>query len=111
MKCPHGQLCARLTDRLRRDDPNSFAYLHHIASGEIAAITHGAYPTLELACEYRTDLNPLDTSIFNALDSILINDRIARHKDVAIVRINNILGGYSPKHALTERFDDFTALY
>ena len=64
VKRPHRQLCARLPNRLRSNDPDRFAQFDELASGEIPSITHRANAPTAFAGEDRANLqlfhaNPL----------------------------------------------------
>src|SRR5207237_6423509 len=51
----HGELRARLADRLRGDDADRVADLAHLAGGEERAVAGLAYADLRLALEHRAD--------------------------------------------------------
>src|SRR5256885_6325554 len=46
------ELRARLTDGLRRQNPDGFAQIHHVHGGEVAAVTHTTHAALRLAGEH-----------------------------------------------------------
>ena len=54
------QLCARLTDGLRRDDADYFALLHHATGGEVAAVALRTDALLRFAREDGADLDAFD---------------------------------------------------
>ncbi len=56
----HGELGARLADRLRRDDADRLAHVDRRAAGEIAPVAQPADAVLGLAGEHRADLHLLD---------------------------------------------------
>ena len=56
----HGELRARLADRLRRDDADRFAEVDRRAAGEIAPVAGGADAVLRLADQHGADLHLLD---------------------------------------------------
>ena len=55
---PHGQLRARLADRLRRDHADRLADLHQPAGGEVAPVAHPADTLAGLAGHDAADLDP-----------------------------------------------------
>ena len=55
----HGELGARLADRLRRDDADRFADVDRRAAGEVAAVAGGAATGPQIAGQRRADLDRL----------------------------------------------------
>jgi hypothetical protein len=56
----HGQLRARLTDRLRGDDADSFTDVDRRAARKVTAVAGSADAGLDFAGQRRTDLDRLD---------------------------------------------------
>ena len=54
------KLGTRLTDGLCGNDADGLAELHHLGSGEVAAVALLTYAVAALACEDRTYLDSLD---------------------------------------------------
>src|SRR5690606_1228829 len=57
---PHGQLGARLADRLGSDDPDRLANVHQLAGGQRPAVAGGADAELGLAGQHAADRDRLD---------------------------------------------------
>src|SRR5439155_25760781 len=74
---PQRELRARLTDRLRGQNADRFAEVHHVHRGEVAAVAHAAYTALGLAREHGADLHRLDPRILDGLRG-LFDDELAR---------------------------------
>ena len=64
----HGELGARLADRLGGDDADRLADVDRRAAGKIAAVAGGADAVLGLAGEDRTDLDLLDAGGHDLVD-------------------------------------------
>ena len=64
----HGELRARLADRLRGDDADRLAHIDRRAAGEIAAVALAADAVLGLAGQHRADLHRLDAGRLDRLD-------------------------------------------
>src|SRR5437867_3045984 len=112
---PQGQLRARLADRLRGQNPDRFAEVHHVHRGEVAAVAHPAYATLRLARQDRADLHRLDARILDGLRGLL-SDQLARFDQhfrpavfVELVWIHHLFERYAADDALAQRLDDVFA--
>ena len=68
MEGAHGELGARLADRLRRDDADRLAHVDARAAGKIAPVAGGADAVLGLAGEHRADLHLLDAGAHDRVD-------------------------------------------
>jgi hypothetical protein len=65
----HGELRARLADRLRRDDADRLAHVDRRAAGEIAPVALAADAVLGLAGQHRADAHLLDAGgLLDGLD-------------------------------------------
>src|SRR5581483_673832 len=64
----HGELRARLADRLRRDDADRLADIDRRAAGEVASIALGADAALGLAGQHRADADRLDVGLLDLLE-------------------------------------------
>ena len=69
----HGQLGARLADRLGGDDADRVAQLGQFAGGQVAAVTVGADADLSLALEHRTHRH--DEAFLVAVDLVDLADK------------------------------------
>ena len=69
----HGELGARLADRLSGDDTNRFAHIDRRAAGKIAPVAGAAHAVLGLAGQHRTDAQLLHARIGDLLDFRLLS--------------------------------------
>src|SRR5439155_9930499 len=113
---PQGQLRARLADRLRGQNPDRLAEVHHIHRGKVAAVAHPAHAALRLARQDRPDLHRLDARILDGLRGLL-DDELAgfdQHLGPAVfiklVWIHHLFECYATDDALAQRLDDVLAL-
>ena len=105
----HGELRARLADRLRRDDAHGLAHVDGRAAREVAAIALGADAVLGLAGEHRTDLHFLNAGGVDRLDVPFLNHLAGGHDHLA-VRGLQILGGGAAENARRQRRDDLAGV-
>ncbi len=105
----HGQLRARLTDRLRRNDANRFPHVHRCAACQIAAIAGAAHAALGFAQQRRSDLHLGHSRRFNACH-VRFGQQMARsHHDFAGLGIDHIHQHGAAKDTLAERHDGVAA--
>ena len=102
----HGELRARLADRLRGDDAHRLAHIDRSAAGEIAPIALAAAAAGRLAGEHRADLHLLHAGIDQPLDVLLLEQRRVRHQHFVARRIAHVLGRGAAEDAARQRGDD-----
>ncbi len=106
----HGELGARLADRLRGDDAHRLADVDLRAAGQIAAVALAADADLGLAGQHRADTQLLDAGLVDLLDADFV-DQLARLDDqVAVQRIDDVVERRAAENALAERLDDVAAV-
>ncbi len=109
MECSHGQLSARLTDGLRRDDTHRFTQLHQTTRREVASVALGANAALGLARENRTNLDLVDAGLFDLLRHFF-RDFLARFDDRRIADdIHDVIQRHATDDSLAERNHDLVA--
>src|ERR1700752_4482762 len=108
---PQGQLRARLADRLRGQNADRFAEVHHIHRREVAPVAHAAHPALRFTRQHRADFHRLDPRILDGLRGLL-DDQLPglyQHLGPAIliqlVRIHHFLECDAAHNALAQRLD------
>src|SRR5439155_8057854 len=69
---PHGELRSRLADRLRRDDADRLAQVHHVTAREVAPVAPDTDPLPRLAGEHGADLHALEAGLFDLGDLVLV---------------------------------------
>ena len=67
----HGELRARLADRLGGDDADRFADLDHLAAGQVAAVAAAADAATGFAGQTRADLDLLDAGFLNRVRQLV----------------------------------------
>ena len=105
----HGELGARLADRLRRDDADSLAHVDGRAAGEVASVAGAADAVCRLAGENRTDLHLLDTGGGDRLDVPLLDHRALGH-DHAAGLVDQVLSRGAAEDAGGQRRDDLAGI-
>ena len=78
MERAHGELRARLADRLRGDDADRLAHIDRRAAGEIAPVALAADARLGVAGQHRTDAHLLHAGGDELLDMRLLEQRAVR---------------------------------
>ena len=106
----HGQLGARLADRLRGDDADRLADVDRRAAGEVAPVAAAAHAGLGLAGQHRADLDLLDAGALDLLDLLLLDQLAGRDQHLAGDRIGDVDRGAAAEDALGQRRDDLAAL-
>src|SRR5215467_13701348 len=99
----HGELRARLADRLRGDDAHRLAHIDRRAAGEIAPVALGAHAPAGLAGEHRADAQFLHAGGLDSLDLRLFEQRALPDDDLVRGRIAHVLGGGAAEDAALKR--------
>src|SRR5262245_42581274 len=103
MERAHGELRARLADRLRGDDAHRLAHIDRGAAGEIAAVALSAHPPGGLTSEHGADAQFLHAGGLDGLDLRLFEQRAFLDDDLVRGRIAHVLGGGAAEDAAFER--------
>ena len=103
MERAHGELRARLADRLSGDDTHRLAHVHGRAAGEIAPVAHAANARLGIAGEDRTDAHLLHAGGDDLVDLRLAEQRAVRHHDLVAGRIAHIFSRGAAEDAGRQR--------
>jgi hypothetical protein len=108
----HRKLGARLTDRLRGDDADSLAELHHVAGREAATIALLAGAMLGLTRHDRADVHVVNTGSDDLAHKVAIRPVISRHEvrellalasdDLTGFRMHGVLREHTPRDARPE---------
>src|SRR5690606_2099781 len=107
---PHGQLGARLADRLGRDDPDRLADVDRRAAGQVATVAGGADAGLGLAGQGRTDLDRLHARRVDLLDDLLHQIGVGLGDDVVRARLLDVFGRVTAEDPLAEADQHVAAL-
>ena len=105
----HGELRARLADRLRRDHADRFAHVHRRAAREIAPVALAADAVLGLAGQHRADLHFLDAGRVDPGDVPFLDQFAGRH-DHIVVGVLHVFGGGAAENTGAERSHDLTGV-
>ena len=106
MERAHGELRARLADRLRGDDAHRLAHIDRRAAGEIAPVAFAADARLGVAGQHRTDFDFLHAGGDELLDMRLLEQRAVRDQHLVARRIAHVLGRGAAEDAARQRRDD-----
>src|SRR5690606_28258242 len=101
----HGELRARLADRLRGDDADSLALVDRGTACQIAAVADRADAGPDLAGQRRTDADGLDAGLLDHLDVALVHQLAALDEQIAGDRMVDVLERGAAKDTLAERSD------
>src|SRR5690606_8476337 len=107
----HGELGARLADRLGGDHADRLADVHLHAAGEVAPVALLADAARRLAGEDRADLHLLEAGVLDEGHLALVDLLVGPDEHPAGGRIDDVLEGDAAEDALAERLDDLTALH
>src|SRR5215831_449865 len=110
MEGAHGELGARLADRLGGDHTDRLAEIDRRAAGEIAPVALGAYAVSGLAGESRADAHFLHARSLERLDLFLLDQLTALDDHFSGRRVLDVLSGGAAEHALTERHGHLASL-
>ena len=97
------QLCTRLSDRLRSDDPDDLTLLDEDVGSEVTAVALSADALLGLTGEYRADFDLLDGRLLDALSSSFADLFASTDEDFTRRRMDHIVYGDTTEDALIER--------
>ena len=97
----HGQLRARLADRLRGDHANGLADIDTRAARQIAAVTGAADPNLSLTGQHRANTHRVNTGVFDIVGHRLVNDLAAFDDHFLGDRMFDVLGRGAAENPLT----------
>ena len=74
VECPHGELCTRLTNGLRRDDANRFTLVHQCTAGQVTTITGRTDAIFRFTGQRRPDQHGNHTIFFDKVRFALVDD-------------------------------------
>ena len=105
MEGTHGELGARLTDRLGGDNAHGLTNINHRAARKIATVADSANAFLGLAGQHRADLDVFDAGRLDSQHRGFIDQTGARHQHLVANRIEDIDRGGTPENAVGQRRD------
>ena len=103
MERAHGELGARLADRLRRNDADRLAEVDRRAAGKIAPVALGADAVLGLAGQHRADAERLDVRRLDLLHVALVDRPAGLDDDLAGRRRDHVFRRGAAENAMAER--------
>src|SRR5437867_1387242 len=107
---PHGQLRARLADRLRGDDADRLAQVHHVAARQVAPVAPDAHALPGLAGEHGADLHTLEPGVLDLGDLVLVDLLVRLHDDTVRERVADVLERHPSQHTVADTLDHLAAL-
>src|SRR5258708_8634037 len=105
----HGELSARLADRLRRDDAHRFADIDAVTTAEVATIALRADAIARFAGDGRTHHDLVDAHLFQQLDQLLVDQYAGLDQHLAGRRHHHVFGDHAAQYALAQAFDNVAA--
>ena len=107
---PHGQLRARLTNRLGSNDADGLTVLGSKASGQVATVAVGTHTLAHFAGEHRTHLHLFDVGVFDGGGFLLVNLFTGAHEEFVRVKwIDHIFAGVTTHETVGQMHDLFFA--
>src|SRR5690606_30467119 len=108
----HGQLGARLADRLRGHHAHGLAVVDDVATAQVAAVAVRAHAEGAFAGDGRADLDGLHARVLEPGDPGLVEQRVAGDDRIRVVaRPEHVLGHDAAEHAVLQRFDHVAAFH
>ena len=105
----HGELRARLADRLRGDDAHGLADGDRPAARQVAPVAVRAHAVAGLAGDRGTHLDLVHALGLEQPHQLLIEQRADADQHVLVARLDDVLGQDASQHALAECLDDVAA--
>ena len=109
MERTHGQLSARLADRLRRDNANSLTHIHRCAAGQITSVTLAANAVWRFAGQNRTNLHFLDSGRIDAVHMPFLN-HVAGCNNHGAIKLLQILSRGAAQNTNGQRCHNLTGV-
>ena len=106
----HGELGARLADRLGGDDTDRLAEIDQRAAREIPTVAPGAHAHFGLAGQRRADLDRLDPRAIDRFDHRFVDQITRSHHDDVVQWIDDVARRAAPENAVGQRVHHFAAL-
>ena len=106
----HGELRARLADRLGGDDPHRLADLDRAVGGQVAPVALLAHPLLRLAGQHGADAHRLHANALDPVRDVVGNLLVYVDENLAGNRMAHPLQGELPGDAVAQRLDDLLAI-
>ena len=88
---PHGQLCARLANRLCRDNADGLTGVDLGSARQVTTVTLCTDPVLGLTCQRRPDLEGCHIGIVDHIGQTLVDQRVALGQNLARCRVKHVL--------------------
>src|SRR3970040_2024885 len=112
MKRAHGELRARVADRLRGDHPHGLAQIDGMSAAKIASIAHAAHTVSRLTRNRRTHENLVDTPFLDQRYGVLIEYGAVRYQYFLVIAGIAYIANHNPaENPVAQRDHDFTALH
>ena len=108
---PHGQLGARLADRLGRDDPDRLPDVHLMPVGEVSTVALLADAPSGMAGQNGADPEPLEPGHLQLLDLLFVDLLVRMEQELVRDRIIDILQRDPAEDPFPHPLDDLPTLY
>src|ERR1700679_913654 len=105
----HGELSARLADRLRRNDADRLADVDAVSAAQIAAVALCTNAIAGFAGDGRTHHDLVDAHLFQQLDQLLIDQSAGLHQHFSARGNHHIFGDDAAQYALAQAFHHIAA--
>src|SRR5262249_60160434 len=99
----HGELRARLADRLGGDHAHRLAHIDRCAAGKIAPVAFGAYPAAGLAGKHGPDAQFLHAGLTNCIDLWFFEQRALSNDHPVRGWMTPVLGRGAPRDSAPGR--------
>ena len=109
VECAHGELGARLADRLSSDHADRFADVDQAAAAQVAAIAARANAEAGFAGQRGAHFHFVDASVFQLVDDVFIEQGSGRQQHGLRFGMQHLFRCGAPQDTVAQRFDDFAA--
>src|SRR5690606_12780060 len=107
----HGELGARLADRLRGDHAHGLAQVHQVPAPEVAPVALAAHAVAGFARHRRAHQHLVDVALLEHAHQALVDDGAVGHDDLVLVRgIVDVADDHAPENPVAQRDHDLAAL-
>src|SRR5574340_766916 len=110
MEGPHGELGARLADRLRGDHADRFAHVDQISATQVSAVALATQAVARFTGQRRAHLDFVDAERLDDVDHVFHQQGAGLEHGFLAFGMNDIAGSHASENPFAQGFNHFTAL-